>query len=111
MTTFCEKLILSCNSKLNEQYLEMLDKLSKEFDVLDIGRDLLQWDIQTILSWLVLLKLSYKTASQLIYTTITFERFLYVSDSGKIKIIERWSDNPEIVVQVNKMNLLLGYAD
>ena len=110
MKTFSDRFILSTNPSLSERDLEMLDKFDKEFDAVSVGRDLLQWDISTILSWLVLLKLPYKVAAKLIYTTVSFERFIYVDDSGKIRTWERWSDIPEIIEQVNKMNRLLGYA-
>lgn len=110
MKTFSDRFILSTNPNLSERDLEMLDKFDKEFDAVAVGRDLLQWDISTILSWLVLLKLPYKVAAKLIYTTASFERFIYVDDSGKVRIREIWSDIPEIIEQVNKMNRLLGYA-
>lgn len=111
MKTFCEKLILSINPTLKESDLEMLDKLSKEFDVLSVKNYIIGWDICTILSWLIINKLPYQIASNLVYNRVLYNPIVHVSDNGKIVISECCPKSNELDAIINKMNLLLGYAD
>lgn len=110
MKTFCEKLILSLNPKLKEEDLEMLDKLSKEFDILSIKNYIIQLDISSILSWLIINKLPYQEACKFLFKGLLYNPIVWISDTGRILITKVCENNESVAVNVTKMNRLLGYA-
>lgn len=107
MSNLYEKLILSKNPKLKEEDLEMLGKLYKEFDVIGIYDKVFDYDIETILSWLIVNKLPYDYASQMVTRNFQLYYPIICVENGKVKPV---LDNDMIAQLTVKMNQLLGYA-
>lgn len=110
MKTLCEKLILSLNPKLCERDIEMLDRLSKRFDILGINTEILHYSINTILSWLIINELPYKIAKKLVCNGSLSCNIISIDDEDGIKL-NAIAQYDETLLLVDKMNRLLGYAD
>ncbi|MBQ8132331.1 MAG: hypothetical protein IJ193_07565 [Bacilli bacterium] len=85
----------------------MLDRLQKEFNIIEITDKVFNNDIETILSWLIVNKLPYNIASKMV--TCNQDLYYPIVYVEKGRINATLSENL-IIEYVTKMNRLLGYA-
>ena len=109
MSKFSDDYILFMNQRLNSEDLEMLDKISKKYNVLDMRERVLQCDIEELLSRIIINELPFGVGTRFYMPSGALVTRLVLLDENR-KLIPNGEHYGQryIMQEINRINKLLN---
>ena len=104
MNNFCERFILHYNPHLTSSDLMLLDILSEKYNILDYKNLVLDRNIDSIISRIIIDSIPYKFAHRLIFDNNLFTILVHVDDTIIKPIVTGLSGQDYINKEIERMN-------